>query len=290
MALSSSHRILRLAQRLFTGDCHKLKEMRLVQFWHSQVVPDDVRVRVESFRSKNPEFEHILFSEQTAAAFIKQHYSKRESAAFQACAVPAMKADYFRYCALLKFGGIYADADMVCLKALSPLVEETAHAMFFYRPSQVVPNGFLMVRSAGLSLLSLALQIATLNIERRYLDNVWLATGPGIISTIYNIYRQGSVEAFLASLTDRNSKFNIQLAMLADTLRNCADFNIQLGVLADTIRNCADFNIPKLLDGVQFAPIEQRDAYVNTQNLAYKQSAIHWMNWNGSIYRDCSKT
>src|SRR5262249_14616384 len=242
-------------------------------FWHSEVVQDDVRGRVESFRVKNPEFEHILFSEQTAASFIKQHYSKRESAAFQACAVPAMKADYFRYCVLLKFGAIYADADMVCLKVLSPLVEETACAMFFYRPSQIVPNGFLVVRSAGLSLLSVALQIATLNIEKKCLDSVWLATGPGIISTIYNIYQHGSVDAFLASLSER------------------PDFWPGRSMLAETIRNCVDYSkMSKLFDEVQFAPIEQRDAYVSSPDLAYKKSAIHWMNWNGSIYRECGET
>ncbi|HSN78450.1 MAG TPA: DNA topoisomerase, partial [Anaerolineae bacterium] len=36
------------------------------------------------------------------------------------CAIPAMQADYFRYCAALADGGVWADVDLRCQRALRP--------------------------------------------------------------------------------------------------------------------------------------------------------------------------
>jgi hypothetical protein len=246
-----------------------LAEMRIIQYWHSEPPPEDVAALLSTFRIHNPTCRHHVFSRRTAEHFIAQNFSSREVAAFQACAVPAMQADYFRYCALWKLGGIYADADMRCLRPLGPLLERAERAAFFCRPTNnIVTNGFIAAPVPGLPLLRFALDIATFNIESRAHKGVWLATGPGIFSTLYGIHRSGSLEAYFDSLAERPEGFREELRHLAHT------------VYART-----PGKLDELLEGVGFHTISDRDAYVVSNRLAYKDEETHWTSWKGSIYR-----
>ena len=64
-------------------------------------------------------FEHRLFDERTAAAFINSSLGARYKRVFESCYHPAMQADYFRLCYVLVKGGFYVDADDVCVSTIS---------------------------------------------------------------------------------------------------------------------------------------------------------------------------
>jgi hypothetical protein len=56
-----------------------------------------------------------MFDDDTAAAFIADHYGTQQVAAFVRCEHPAMRSDYLRLCFVLAEGGFYVDADDVLL-------------------------------------------------------------------------------------------------------------------------------------------------------------------------------
>lgn len=95
----------------------------LIQYWHQSSVPPSIERLSGSFRAHNPEMRHMVFSEATATDFIEERFGAREAAAFLACAVPAMQADYLRYCAVYALGGMYFDADCRCVASLRPLFD-----------------------------------------------------------------------------------------------------------------------------------------------------------------------
>src|SRR5690348_1645791 len=86
----------------------------IIQYWHSEQVPEQIAELTATFRDLNPALPHLVFSEAKAEEFIAEHFEAREVAAFRSCAVPAMQADYFRYCAALALGGIYSDVSFYC--------------------------------------------------------------------------------------------------------------------------------------------------------------------------------
>jgi mannosyltransferase OCH1-like enzyme len=77
-----------------------------VQFWHDLgQLPPDVEECVRSWTVwEKSGFEHRLFDEPTAAAFISSSFSARHKRAFERCYHPAMQADYFRLCYVLAEG------------------------------------------------------------------------------------------------------------------------------------------------------------------------------------------
>lgn len=88
-----------------------------MQFWHDLgQLPPDVEECVRSWTVWGTSgFKHRLFDERTAGAFISHSLGARHKQAFERCYHPAMQADYFRLCYVLVEGGIYVDADDVCV-------------------------------------------------------------------------------------------------------------------------------------------------------------------------------
>lgn len=85
----------------------------LMQFWDDLAsVPADVQKCLDSWLPlEGLGFERHIFDDVSAEQFIKANFSSRHCRAFERCLHPAMRADYFRLCFILKNGGLYVDAD-----------------------------------------------------------------------------------------------------------------------------------------------------------------------------------
>jgi Glycosyltransferase sugar-binding region containing DXD motif len=166
----------------------------IIQYWHSAEVPDEVSDWIASFRELNPELRHLLFDERSAEELIGERFGSREVAAFRSCAVPAMQADYFRYCAVLALGGVYVDAGFRCLQSLRDLIEAVPGGTLFSNPGgKPLINGFFLFTAPCHPLLRLAVDVATSNIERRASEVVSQVTGPWIFSSLAAVHRDGSL-------------------------------------------------------------------------------------------------
>ncbi|WP_050054820.1 glycosyltransferase family 32 protein [Pseudarthrobacter siccitolerans] len=85
----------------------------LIQFWDDAAcIPADVQGCLDSWAPlEEIGFERLLFDDATAEQFILENFSPRHARAFNRCRHPAMRADFFRLCFVLKNGGLYVDAD-----------------------------------------------------------------------------------------------------------------------------------------------------------------------------------
>lgn len=164
----------------------------IIQYWHT-TPPQEVCELMETWQTSASEgFEYHLFDDEGALKFIQEHFDARTATAYMACAVPAMKADFFRICALLIRPGIYVDADMRRTgngrrrfflrdpsEPLLPLFLRLERGLLFDREGRVA-NGFMIIKRARDELLRAILAAAIDNIERRVSNNVYIVTGPGI--------------------------------------------------------------------------------------------------------------
>ena len=89
----------------------------IVQFWDDlERLPEDVRECISTWsRWKTCGFVHHVFDIAGAAQFISRSLAPDYARAFTRCYHPAMQADYFRLCYLFIEGGMYVDADDVCI-------------------------------------------------------------------------------------------------------------------------------------------------------------------------------
>lgn len=170
------------------------------QFWHSPEPPPPIAALVATWRMQNPEYRHVLWNDETAARALTDHLGDEAMALFQACQIPAMRADVFRVAALYLFGGVYVDADEECLQSLDGLLESVDDVLLYQVPATApdgtvarrIRNGF-MAAVPHTSFFGRFLVAIFANIRGKIAKDLWLVTGPGVIPGV------------LASLDGRNS-------------------------------------------------------------------------------------
>lgn len=238
----------------------------IVQYWHSTDVPDYIERLVASFREKNPGLRHLLFHRESARELIATQLGERELSAFDACAVPAMQADYFRYCAMYALGGICADADYACRCALAPLLNGRAVGNLFEGEGPVL-NGLFAFRVSRHPLVRMAIDIATENIEHRRGGRASMATGPLVFTALRNLWRAGSIERLREGVRPEGRWHALGRTMEAAMSRHGP--------------------IELAFDGVVISPLPALFEWVEPQdpkNLPYKSGSRHWANWRGSMF------
>lgn len=155
----------------------------IVQYWDADP-PREVLDLMDKWRAATKEgFEYTSYDDASALAFIRQHYDRRTADAYLTCAVAAMRADLFRYCALLVRPGLYADADVSKAADLFPLYQRIERGLLFKRKNSIA-NDFMIVKRPADPLLTEILWRAINNIEERVANNVWRVTGPGIATAL----------------------------------------------------------------------------------------------------------
>jgi Glycosyltransferase sugar-binding region containing DXD motif len=244
-------------------------KQRIIQYWHSSELPEEVTEMTATFRELNPSLHHRVFCEEEAEEFIATHFTSRELAAFRSCAVPAMQADYFRYCAVLALGGVYSDVDFRCLQALQPLIESADRGLLARGRHEQVINGFFLFKQPDHPLLGLTLDLATAHVERRVDERVWAVTGPGIFRGLSALHRIGSPAAVQQEFTHEGIR-----RRLRSLLDSVGDYG----------------RITEAFEGVRIIANETASEWIDTPPTPplYKRSEMDWVNWQKqgrSIFR-----
>lgn len=87
---------------------------------------------IASWREKHPFFSFTLMTDEQGDSFVRKHFSNRPDIVdlFLRLPIPIVKADLFRYLALVAEGGIYADIDVFCEQPISTwLPQEHANSI-----------------------------------------------------------------------------------------------------------------------------------------------------------------
>jgi Glycosyltransferase sugar-binding region containing DXD motif len=238
----------------------------VVQYWHCERVPELVVESMATFEACNPGRRHVVFHETSAERFIAEHFTDREVAAFRACAVPAMQADYFRYCAIHALGGLYSDVGWRCVSDLQPLLPTPSRGKLFLAPAGNIINGVFAFGSPGHLLLELTLEVATANIERRISDRVYFTTGVPILIFLLELPRFGSFDAMIA----RSAGTRLQPLVRA-----------YCEVIGDFAR------VEPALEGVERVEPDRYRPFIRPAErlAASARGTVHWSEVEGGIFR-----
>lgn len=161
----------------------------LHQYWHQGTPPDDVMRLIAEWQSA-PGFAHHLYDQAQGLALTRKHFGDRAAACFEACAIPAMQADLFRYVALYAHGGLYLDADYGRADDDLAAYLHSLPVGLICRRTKGDPakfwfiNDICHVRDPGHPLFAKVVELACRNIEAREETNVWSVTGPWLFNEI----------------------------------------------------------------------------------------------------------
>jgi mannosyltransferase OCH1-like enzyme/tetratricopeptide (TPR) repeat protein len=161
----------------------------LIQFWDSVEPPNDVMQAIRSWRNYNPGIVHRLFDTSAARAFIADTCAPDVLACYDAAHHPAMQSDIFRLAFLNVRGGIYVDADELCIRDMRGIFAALSRVEFIAQHSGDAPpyvnNAFIAARP-GCLIIADALQEAVHQVLKMTgegkLPDIWQVTGPGLLT------------------------------------------------------------------------------------------------------------
>lgn len=91
------------------------------QTYKNETIPEVWQYPQQTVKKLNPDYEYILWTDQTARDFIEENYNWFLPT-FDSYPYPIMRADAIRYFILSHYGGIYIDLDNGCEMNLDPLL------------------------------------------------------------------------------------------------------------------------------------------------------------------------
>jgi len=157
-------------------------------------IPQAMFDSITTILDNNPEYNYFYFDDEDADNFMKENYGSRLVRAYHDLIPGAFKADLFRYCFLYKYGGIYIDTGMVCLRPLRELIKESDE---FIAPQddkskKNIYNAFICCIPAH-PIIGAAIRLCLKNIENRDKCEEMLAvTGPGVLGQSFTAITQQS--------------------------------------------------------------------------------------------------
>jgi hypothetical protein len=170
----------------------------IVQFWDSPDIPDDITRLMQSW-DRCEGFEHRIFNDHTALAFIEDHCTARVLKAFRMANHPAMRSDIFRLAYLAVSGGIYVDADDLCRHDIGELLSPGFELILMQENLASIGNNFIAAAPGQRCIEFILSTIVDLVLEKQG-NNVWFLTGPGALSSGFCwFYRQQLGRARLPS-------------------------------------------------------------------------------------------
>jgi hypothetical protein len=90
------------------------------QTWKTSHVPEQFQSFVDSWKTKNPDYEYKLWTDKDNEEFVEKHFGYLHMM-YKHIPKPIMKTDLIRYLILYVHGGFYIDLDMECFKPLDEL-------------------------------------------------------------------------------------------------------------------------------------------------------------------------
>ncbi|HEY5410526.1 MAG TPA: glycosyltransferase [Caulobacteraceae bacterium] len=244
--------------------------MRLFQYWDTPEPPDEVAEWIDGFRATNPEMKHRLFDRDSASWFIGKWVGRRERQTFDALAVPAMQADYFRLCAIWAQGGVWVDADYQSGVPLRDVLEGVPETLLLTWYGHV-DNSFMMCRDRGNPFLHACRDLATLNVEARTPERAYIATGPGVLSAVRVLIEP-------ESSGEVATQFQRIRGSIGDSTTIMERARTALRVTPELERAFKAATLIEVAAMKRWLSRKKRPAY--------KKTTRHWQNWDGPQYID----
>lgn len=85
------------------------------QTWKSKSLSEPVRSYCDSWKRLNPSCDYRFYDDADCLALVRTDYPRLIDL-YESLPLSILRADLFRYLAVYRFGGIYADVDMECLQ------------------------------------------------------------------------------------------------------------------------------------------------------------------------------
>jgi hypothetical protein len=157
----------------------------IFQTWKEGPKTPEIEAALSSFRTQEG-YNYNCLTDAQCFLFLKSEFGERFSNAYSLLVPGAYRADFWRYCVLFKYGGVYADAKTTLFRNLDEILRPHDELVLVRDiPSQCLLNGFLAC-TPGHSLIGIVIGMMLERIEKReYGVDPLDITGPHLLGRAF---------------------------------------------------------------------------------------------------------
>lgn len=193
---SSRNTYIGVPEQAFT--CRRAQKIpkKLYQAWlqaepdaHGELqVPSDMKTAIQSWKDLNPDYEYELFNEDKIKSFLTDNFPPIYLETYNLLLPRAYRVDFWRYCVLYKYGGVYSDSKMTLLRPLSQIVRPNDEFVVSNAGDEFVAIAFLAFTPKHPLLEHIIFNIINYVRERYKSDSPLALTGPHLFGRILKLH------------------------------------------------------------------------------------------------------
>jgi hypothetical protein len=158
---------------------------QIFQTWRHGPKTPEMEAALSTFQNQKG-YAHNCLTDAQCVVFLEKEFGERFSNAYKVLVPGAYRADFWRYCILYKYGGVYADAKTSLFRNLDEILRPQDELVLVRDiPSQCLLNGFIACKP-GHPLIGIVLAMTLQRIETRsYGVDPLDITGPHIFGRAF---------------------------------------------------------------------------------------------------------
>jgi mannosyltransferase OCH1-like enzyme len=186
----------------------------IYQTWKTKDLSKNCQLVRNNIQKLNPEYEMILYDDNDIDNFIKHNFDNYVYSCYSKLNVGAAKADFWRYCILYKYGGIYLDIDSEILSPFKDLIKEDDSCIITREGNKGVFNNWIMIYEKNHPILKKIIEKCCFNITNKTTNYICLLTGPegpcteSINEILIPLYNKETKNLYFEDDNDLNIIFN----------------------------------------------------------------------------------
>ena len=151
----------------------------IYQTWKTKTLHKNcIKIR-DNIQKLNPNYQLILYDDDDIDIFIKNNFDEHVYKCYSQLNVGASKADFWRYCILYKYGGIYLDFDSNIVRSLDELFIGDEQCIVTREGNLGIFNNWILIFQKEHPILLECINKCCYNITNKTTNDVWKLTGPG---------------------------------------------------------------------------------------------------------------
>ncbi|MFA5940167.1 MAG: glycosyltransferase [Sinimarinibacterium sp.] len=222
---------------------------QIIQFWDAEDrIPERIRAAMQTWMDR-PGYSYRRFNEAQARQFLQENLPAAVAQAYEQAAHPVLKADLFRYAALSVLGGVYIDADDICLRFPQEIIAGCPGLTLVRKFNDVVSNNFI-VCVPGHPVLRKVMDQTVANILQRVSNNIWEVSGPLLVDRLVRSADPAGID--ILSFEEFRNWIGSSKPE-ASHLQHWSDFQRRHSIFTDPI----DPEAPGLFDLIEKIPVPE---------------------------------
>lgn len=158
----------------------------IYQTWKTKNLPQSCIDIKNNIQKLNPDYKMLLYDDKDIDNFIKSNFDEYTYNSFLELDVGAAKADFWRYCILYKYGGIYLDIDSNIIRPLNELIEEDDQCIITRENNKGIFVQWFLIFEKNHPILLDTINECCRNITNKTTNGILSLTGPKVFSNSIN--------------------------------------------------------------------------------------------------------